>query len=110
MIAPGDIVLIDFPGVQGIESRPTVVGSTTAYQFVRPDLIVALFTSKVSKSNTPTDYALQDWSAAGLHVRTAYRSFFATLPIRSVHRSLGHVSDRDWLENQARLRLALAVI
>ena len=89
MIVPGDIVLIDFPGVQGSNPRPTVVVSTAAYQLVRPDVIVALFTSKIAKSVTPTDYALQDWSAAGLHVPTAYRSFFATLPIRGVRQLLG---------------------
>ena len=63
----------------------------------------------MAKAVTATDYILQDWAAAGLHVPTAYRSFFATLPIRSVHRLLGHVTDRDWAEIQVRLRLALAV-
>ena len=109
MFAPGDVILVDFPGVQGVKPRPAIVVSSAAYHAARPDVIVGLCTSKVAAATAPTDSALQDWAAAGLKVPTAYRSFFATIPAATVHRLLGHVTDRDWAEIQARLRLALAV-
>jgi mRNA interferase MazF len=109
MFTPGDVILVDFPGVQGVKPRPGIVVSSAAYHLARPDVVVGLCTSKVASATAPTDYRLQDWAAAGLKVPTAYRSFFATVPVREVHRVIGHVSDRDWAEIQARLRLALAV-
>lgn len=57
---------------------------------------------------TPTDYVLQDWTAAGLRYPSAYRSYLLTLDDGSLP-SIGRLSERDWQEVQARLRLALAV-
>lgn len=98
MLNPGDVILIDFPGVQGVEPRPGIVVSTPAYHLVRPDVIVALCTSNVATATTPTDYLLVDWAAAGLRVPTAYRSFFATLPAGDVRKVIGRLTDADWLE------------
>ena len=109
MPTPGDVIVVDFPGVQGIKPRPGIVVSSAAYHAARPDVVVALCTSNLAAATAPTDYDLQDWAAAGLRVPTAYRSFFTTVPVSQVHRMIGHLSDRDWLEVQARLRLALAV-
>lgn len=109
MVNPGDVVLIDFPGVHGVKARPGIVVSSAAYHLARPDVVVALCTSNLAAATAPTDYALQDWASAGLHVATAYRSFFTTLPAQDVRRLIGHVSDRDWAEIQTRLRIALAV-
>jgi len=109
MFAPGDVILVDFPGVQGVKPRPGIVVSSVAYHLARPDVIVGLCTSKVTAATAPTDHTLQDWAAAGLMVPTAYRSFFATIPVREVHRVIGHLTARDWAEVQTRLRLALAV-
>ena len=109
MFAPGDVILVDFPGVQGVKPRPAIVVSSAAYHAARPDVVVGLCTSKVAAATTPMDYVLQDWAAAGLKVPTAYRSFFATIPTTTVHRLIGHLSDRDWHEAQSRLRIALAV-
>lgn len=109
MLTPGDVILVDFPGVQGVKPRPGIVVSSAAYHTARPDVIVGLCTSRLAAATTPTDYVLQDWAAAGLHVPTAYRSFFATIPAAEVHRLLGHLTDADWAEVQARLRVALAV-
>ena len=109
MFNPGNVILIDFPGVQGVKARPTIVVSSAAYHLVRPDVIVALCTSNVAAATTPTDYHLQDWAAAGLKVPTAFRSFFATLPAGDIRRVIGKLTDADWLEVRARLRIALAV-
>jgi hypothetical protein len=49
-------------------------------------------------------------SAAGLHIPTAFRCFFASLPVAEVLLFIGRLTDRDWAEVQARLRLAIPVV
>lgn len=103
---PGDVVVIDFPGVSGIKRRPTVVVSSPVYHALRPDTVVGLITSQRTDLGA-TDYTLQDWALAGLRVPSAFRSFFATLP--PTHPVLvGHLSDRDWQGVCACVRVALA--
>ncbi|MBX9585593.1 MAG: type II toxin-antitoxin system PemK/MazF family toxin [Gemmataceae bacterium] len=109
MPAPGDVILVDFPGVQGYKPRPSVVVSSDLYHTTRPDVTVGLCTTQLRSATGPTDYVLQDWSAAGLHVPTAYRCFFASVPVAEVLAFIGRLTDRDWAEVQARLRLAIAV-
>jgi mRNA interferase MazF len=105
---PGDVVVVDFPGVQKNKMRPALVVSTDLYHATRPDVVLAVLTKQVAKATGPTDYVLQDWQAAGLRFPSLFRAFFntfvATKPVL-----IGHLSDRDWAEVQARLRLALAV-
>jgi mRNA interferase MazF len=108
MLKPGDVVTVDFPGALGVKRRPAVVVSTHTYHTTRPDVVLGLLTSQTAGATGPTDYILQDWSAAGLHSSSAFRVFLATLPASSVV-VIGHLSDRDWQEVQARLRIALAV-
>ncbi len=107
MFSPGDVVVIDFPGVTGIKRRPAVVLSSDVYHASRPDIVVGLITSQ-SIPIGPTDYALQDWEAAGLRVASAFRSFFATLPPSAHPVVVGHLSERDWKAVRARLKAALA--
>lgn len=108
MINPGDVVTVDFPGALGVKRRPAVVVSTHTYHTTRPDVVLALLTSQTAGATGPTDYLLQDWSTAGLHNSSAFRAFLATLPATSIV-VIGHLSERDWHEVQARLRIALAV-
>ncbi|MDZ7292193.1 MAG: type II toxin-antitoxin system PemK/MazF family toxin [candidate division KSB1 bacterium] len=108
MLNPGDIVIVDFPGAIGIKTRPAIVLSTNLYHTHRPDVIVGLVTTHIAAATAPTDYVLQDWAAAGLHQPSAYRSYLVTLDDGSLP-PIGHLSDRDWQEVQARLKLALAV-
>ena len=77
---PGDVVLLDFPGVTGVKRRPTVVLSSNTYHKNRPDLIVGLITSQISAAVGPTDHLIVVWAAAGLRVPSAFRSFLTTLP------------------------------
>ena len=107
MLRPADVVLAAFPGHEGVKRRPTVVVSTDLYQSTRPDVILALLT-QVARANAPADYVLQDWKAAGLHHPTAFRAYLGTV-LSANPVLIGHLSDRDWREIQARLRLALAV-
>ncbi|MDQ3930548.1 MAG: type II toxin-antitoxin system PemK/MazF family toxin, partial [Chloroflexota bacterium] len=53
---PGDVVILDFPGVQGTKRRPAVVLSSDTYHATRPDLIVGLITSQTTVANNPSDY------------------------------------------------------
>jgi len=109
MLKPGSVVTVDFPGVMGMKRRPAAVVSSATYHATRPDVIFAVVTSQVTSATAPSDYVLQDWSAAGLRQPSAFRSFLVTLPAASIIAVIGQLSDRDWQEVQARLRVALAV-
>ena len=109
MAKPGTIVTVDFPGAQGVKRRPALVVSTDAYHAARPDVVLAVITSQTKAATAPTDYVLQDWVTAGLHSPSAFRAYLATLPATNIVTRIGQLSDRDWLEVQARLRVALAV-
>jgi mRNA interferase MazF len=110
MANPRDVVLVDFPGAVQTKPRPLVVVSTDIYHRTRPDVILALLTTDVRRATTQTDYVLQDWAAAGLHYPTAFRAYLGTSDARDIITTFGRLSDRDWAEIQARLRLALAVV
>lgn len=109
MVKPGAVVTVDFPGAQGVKRRPALVVSTDAYHAARPDVVLAVITSQTRTATAPTDYVLQDWAAAGLHSPSAFRAYLATLSTTSLVAVIGQLSERDWLEVQARLRVALAV-
>jgi mRNA interferase MazF len=91
---PGDVVTVDFPGVTGIKRRPAVVLSSSTYHATRPDVIVGLITTQTTALGV-TDYALQDWAAAGLRVASVFRSFIVTLPPSANLILIGHLSERD---------------
>lgn len=107
-VQPGDIVVADFPGVTETKRRPAVVVSSAAYHTARPDVILAVLTGQVTVAVQSTDYLLQDWTAAGLHRPTAYRTFLITLPRQDVVAAIGRVTERDWLGIQDCLRRSLA--
>lgn len=109
MIKPGAVVTVNFPGATGIKRRPAVVISSAAYHAARPDVILAVVTSQTSSATAPSDYLLQDWAASGLRQPSAFRSFLVTLPATTVISIIGQLSDRDWQEAQARLRVALDI-
>jgi mRNA interferase MazF len=108
MLAPGDVVVCEFMGAQGLKRRPAVIVSTDLYLANGIDAVVGELTTQLAKAAQPTSYALQDWSAAGLHQASVFRCYFSMALQASCVR-IGHLSDRDWQEVQARLRLALAV-
>jgi mRNA interferase MazF len=109
LLKPGDVVVVDFPGVTSIKRRPAVVLSSDAYHSARPDVIVGLITSQVAGSIGSTDHALADWSAAGLRLPSLFRSFLVTVPGTAVYHVAGHLSDPDWLAIRAKLGIALAL-
>lgn len=107
MPSPGDVIVVDFPGVTGVKRRPAVVLSSTLYHTARPDVIVGLVTSQTIALG-PTDCELQDWAAAGLRVPCAFRSFLATLPPTARPVVVGRLSDADWGAVRMCLKSALA--
>jgi mRNA interferase MazF len=109
MLQPGDVVVADFPGATGIKTRPAVVVSTVVYQMNRPDIVLGLLTTRVASATAPTDYVLQDWAASALRAQSAFRAYFVMVRQTDVRAKIGALSARDWLEVQARLRIALAV-
>jgi mRNA interferase MazF len=110
LFSPGDVVVLDFPGITGSKRRPAVVLSSDTYHATRPDLILGLITSQTAAAIGPTDYALQDWAAAGLRLPSAFRSFLATVPAADVSGPIGRLSDRDWAAVCSRVIVALATI
>jgi mRNA interferase MazF len=106
--APGDVVLCYFQGAEGKKWRPSVVVSTDLFHAHSPDVAAAELTSKITKAHLPTDYVLQDWKSAGLHQPSAFRAYF-NMELQSKLVRIGRVSNRDWLEIQARLRVGLAI-
>lgn len=109
MLQPGDVVSVDFPGAAQTKRRPALVVSTDVYHAATPDAVLAVLTTNVAAAVLPTDYVLQDWAAAGLARPSAFRAFLATQLQSDVMRVIGKLSAADWLEVQARLRIALAV-
>ncbi len=103
----GDVVLLDFPGVNQTKRRPAVVVSSALYHNQRPDVVVGLITTQISGATAATDHVLQDWGVVGLRQPSAYRTFLATVPRSAISRRLGKLSIRDWNSIRERLRLAL---
>lgn len=104
---PGDVVIVDFPGVQGVKRRPAVVVSSKLYHAHRPDIIVGLITGQVHSSNSPTDWRLQEWDTAGLRKPSAFRSFLFTPTQQEVIARIGRLSPADWAGVQESIERAL---
>ena len=73
-----------------------------------PDVLLAVVTSNIAIATAPTDFVLFDWREAGLSEPSAVRIYISPRWQHQVTR-IGHLSDADWNEVQARLRLALEV-
>jgi mRNA interferase MazF len=104
---PGDVVTVDFVGATGVKRRPAVVVSRRLYHEHRPDLTLAVLITQVTTATAPTDYALQDWAAAGLRRPSAFRASLGMATSAAVH-VIGHLLARDWVSVQACLMRALA--
>lgn len=101
----GDVVTVDFAGATGTKRRPAVVVSSRLYHQHRPDVILGVLTSQISRATTPLDYILEDWASAGLRQPSAFRSYFG-MAMPSAMREIGHLSSRDWAGIQACLTRA----
>ncbi|MGH9948763.1 MAG: type II toxin-antitoxin system PemK/MazF family toxin [Pyrinomonadaceae bacterium] len=104
---PGTVVTVDFRGATGTKRRPAVIVSTPTYHTERPDVILAVVTSQTAKASAASDYVLRDWALANLAKPSAVRIFLNTSLAASVQ-YIGELSDHDWTQVQARLKLAIA--
>ena len=107
MPAPGDVVIVTFPGSAATKRRPAVVLSTREYHQQHPDVILGILTSQIAKATTLSDYILQDYESAGLHQPTAFRTYILTFEQRTIF-PIGHLSSRDWGNVQICLAKALS--
>ena len=108
MLKPGDVVTVEFPGVNGVKRRPAVVVSTELYHRTRPDIILGLLTSQTINTTLPSDHAVHDWQAAGLNKPSVFRTFLATMPATALT-LIGQLSDSDLEAVQHCLQASLAV-
>ncbi len=104
----GTIVLADFAGATGVKRRPALVISTALYHVERPDVILTIITSQITKSNAKTDYILQDWQAVGLTLPSVVRVYMG-MKMPAELTKIGELSDRDWEEVQKRLQISIEV-
>lgn len=102
----GNVVTAEFQGIVSRKRRPAVVVSSEIYHQERPDAILAVVTSQITKLNSATDYVLEDWQFAGLNKPSAVRIFLFTLP-RNQITEIRNLSEKDWKEVQKRLRVSL---
>jgi len=100
----GDVVLVPFPYRDRLaeRARPAVVASAAAYNQYG-DVVVAAITSHTPR--VAMDVALIDWATAGLKLPSTVRMLLATVASARILLHIGHLTDRDWLQVQARLRL-----
>jgi mRNA interferase MazF len=99
----GDVVLVPFPFRDRLaeRTRPAVIVSGQSYN-QQGDTIVAAITSHAARF--ATDYALQDWQAAGLQFASTVRMLVATIAAERIVLRIGRLSDRDWAEVRSRVR------
>ncbi len=107
---PGDVVIVDFPGAEGVKRRPAVVVSTDLYHLHRPDVMFELLTTKTTAANSPTSYMLMDWAEAGLRKWSSFRAYLVMIGKSDIHSFAGHLSQRDWHAIQQRMMAAISTL
>ncbi len=107
----GDVLLIPFPftDLSATKTRPAVVVSSTVYQSVRPELLLAYVSSQISKATAPVDYILNDWQSAGLLKPSFVRPKIAAIEPSLIVHQVGQLSAQDMVEVERRLRVAMAL-
>ncbi|MFZ0207006.1 MAG: type II toxin-antitoxin system PemK/MazF family toxin [Roseiarcus sp.] len=93
----GNVVLVPFPFTSQTASkkRPAVIVSGSAYNRVKPDIVVMAITSQFRPVQTLGEAWLSDWRAAGLLKPSVVKPVFVTLEQRLVLRTLGSLSAID---------------
>ena len=105
----GDVVLVPFPfsDLSATKVRPAVVVSSSLYQQIEPDLILAALTSRVAAATGPFDYVLTDWRAAGLRYPSALKPVLFTLDPSRVLHHIGGLGVADLTQVDQRIARAL---
>ncbi len=107
-LAFGDIVLVPFPFTDQTSNkqRPAVVVSSSAYNRIKPDIIMMAITSQLKPHAAFGEVWVSAWETAGLLKPSAIKPVFATFEKRLVIRTLGTLDRAD----QKLLRNVLTVI
>lgn len=107
-LAFGDIVLVPFPFTDQTSNkqRPAVVVSSSAYNRIKPDIIMMAITSQLKPHAAFGEVCVSEWEKAGLLKPSAIKPVFATFEKRLVIRTLGTLDRAD----QKLLRNVLTVI
>ena len=107
----GDVVLIPFPysDLSATKTRPTVVVSIPEFQVRHGELILAYLSSQLAQAHTELDYLLADWNAAGLLKPTIMRPRLAVIQEKLIVHHVGSLSERDLVQVNVRLQLALGL-
>ena len=95
-LTPGDVVLVPLPftDLSDAKLRPAVVVSSTYYNSVVDDIVVAGLTSQLRRTGD-LHYHLADWQAAGLLKPTVVKPIVATIKKDIVRLVIGRVTERD---------------
>ena len=94
MFNPGDVVVLDFPGVTGVKRRPTGhflsgLSCFTTRSGRWPDY-------KPERGTWTYGLCIAGLGSRGLEIPSVFRSFFVTLPRTTHPARVGRLSDRDW--------------
>ena len=102
-----DVVLVRYPftDLTSAKVRPAVVVTRFAGS---PDHIIVPLTSRVTNL-AAGDFALADWSGAGLHVATAVKRGIYTVHASLILKSIGSLNTSDATTLEASLRLWLNI-
>ena len=100
-----DVVLVRYPftDLTSVKVRPAVVITSFASS---PDHIIVPLTSRITNL-AEGEFALSDWSGAGLHVATAVKRGIYTVHASLILKSIGQLSNSDAATLKESLRLWL---
>lgn len=103
----GEVVLVRYPfsDLSGSKIRPAVIINAP---HTSKDVFILPLTSK-TKSLLTGEFALKDWSKAGLNIETAVKRGIYTVHQNLVAQRVGKLSDSDLKELDDALRLWLGL-
>lgn len=107
----GDVVLIPFPftDLSASKTCPAVVVSSSLYQEIRSELLLAYVSSQIGKANEEIDHVLADWSSAGLLKPSFVRPKIAAIEPSLIVHHTGRLSGADMVAVDDCLRRALSL-
>lgn len=109
-IERGDVVLVSFiySDESGRKHRPAVVVSSSAYNRVRQEVVVAAITSNIRRQLLG-DWTIAHWKVAGLLFPSTCTGIYRTVKRGMVERKLGVMAASDlWMLDQE-IRRSLGV-
>ncbi len=93
----GDIYLAPFPFTDqsGTKKRPAVIVSSTAYNQLRPDVVLMAVSGHLAGTVLFGEIGIVDWQKAGLLKPSSIKPVFATFDKALLFRKLGQLEAMD---------------